>query len=139
MKLLDTNVVIYAIGKAHPYKGPCEKIMERAAKSPGEFTIDSEMLQEILHIFWLRQQREKGIEVVESLLQMFPDVIPVGATEIYRAMRIFGQHSHLSARDAIHAAVVSEHRLDGIVSADRAFDGVAGVTRYDPGEAARGW
>ena len=38
MKLLDTNVVIYAIGKAHPYKEPCEKIMEMAAKTQGEFT-----------------------------------------------------------------------------------------------------
>ena len=69
---------------------------------------------------------------------MFPDVIPVGAKEISTAMQIFGNHSQLSARDAIHAGVVLEHNLEGIVSTDRAFDGVSGLTRYDPQEVAEG-
>ena len=42
----------------------------------------------------------------------------------------------MASRDAIHAAVVFEHRLEGIISADRAFDGIAGLTRFDPKELA---
>ncbi|MBI2856480.1 MAG: type II toxin-antitoxin system VapC family toxin [Chloroflexi bacterium] len=138
MKLLDTNVMMYALGKPHPYKAPCQKIMEMSERALREFTIDVEILQEILHTFWLRQEREKGIQKVKDLLLIFPDTVPVGAREISTAMGIFGQYHRLSSRDAIHAAVVMIHGLEGIVSADRAFDQVPGLRRYDPGELASG-
>jgi predicted nucleic acid-binding protein len=44
----------------------------------------------------------------------------------------------LSPRDAIHAAVVIEHGLDGIVSADQDLDRIPGLGRYDPIEVAAG-
>ncbi len=46
-------------------------------------------------------------------------------------------HERLSPRDAIHAAVVLTNGLEGIVSADRAFDGVPGLVRFDPADLAR--
>jgi predicted nucleic acid-binding protein len=40
-------------------------------------------------------------------------------------------YSFLGARDAIHAAVVRTHDLEGIVTADKIFDRVKGVKRFD--------
>ena len=47
-------------------------------------------------------------------------------------MRLMAETRDLSARDAIHAAVVIEHGLEGIVSADHDFDRILGLVRFDP-------
>lgn len=62
------------------------------------------------------------------------EVIPIGGEEIYVASRLLIQHPQLDARDAIHAAVVQLHGLEGVVSADRGFDAIRGITRFDPME-----
>ena len=51
-------------------------------------------------------------------------------------MRLLAEMPGIEARDAIHAAVVFEHRLEGIVSADRDFDRIPGLRRFDPLEVA---
>ncbi len=136
MKLLDANIIMYAIGKPHPCKVPCTAIMAQAVRHRDEFNIDLELLQEILHTFGARNQREEGASQVADLLELFPHAMPVGAGEIKVAMSLFSRHPRLSARDAIHAAVVQVHGLEGIVSADRAFDSIPGFKRFDPLEMA---
>ena len=132
MKLLDTNIVIYAMGKTHPYKGPCLQVMARASQGTQEYIIDAELLQEILHIFYVRRQVERGIARVNDLLSIFPNVIPIGVQEVRVASRILAHNLRLSSRDAIHAGVVLAHGLEGLVSTDRSFDGITGLVRYDP-------
>ena len=51
-------------------------------------------------------------------------------------MRLLLATPGLSVRDAVHSAVVMEHGLDGIVSADRHFDRIPGLRRYDPADLA---
>jgi len=52
--------------------------------------------------------------------------------EIKQSLEL-GKYRSLGARDAIHAAVVIAHHLDGIVSADRVFKSVE-VQCWDPAE-----
>ena len=132
MKLLDANIVIYSIGRDHPYKAACLEIMEQVGRESSDYVIDAELLQEILHVFQARGQVAKGINKVNDLLEMFPDLILIGAAEIRAASRILAQYPCLSARDAIHVAVVQTHGLEGLVSTDRAFEDIAGLARYDP-------
>ena len=79
-----------------------------------------------------------GLTQLEDLLSTFPDIIPITAAEIRTAMRLMGETRSLSPRDAIHAAVVITHGLEGIVSADQDFDRIPGLRRFDPMEAAAG-
>ena len=138
MKLLDANVVIYALGRDHPYREPCRAIIKQLEERPHDYVVDTEMVQEILHVFSHKGDIKTGAEAVSRLLDLFPDVIPITGGEIGTATRLIGQPPQLSVRDAIHAAVVLEHGLEGIVSADRAFDDVPGLRRYDPTEVADG-
>ena len=57
-------------------------------------------------------------------LAVTPEVLR-RAEGLYRAIPI-------RPRDAIHGAVVLTYGLEGIVSADQAFDGVPGLVRFDP-------
>lgn len=132
MRLLDANVVIYAIGREHFYRRPCQLLMEQVHDQPDDFVIDVEALQEVLHFYSRRGELDRGIESVEGLLSRLPNIIPVSAAEISVAIQLMSEIHNLSARDAIHAAVVIEHGLEGIISADGDFDRIPGLRRFDP-------
>ena len=134
MKLLDANIIVYSLGQAHPYKESCVKVMVKVSQNTSDFAVDAELLQEILHIFQRRRDLETGIRASEYLVNLFSMVIPITVNEIKLASSLMPRYPRLSARDAIHAAVVQTHGLEGIVSTDRAFDGIVGLKRYDPAE-----
>ncbi|MBE3587423.1 MAG: type II toxin-antitoxin system VapC family toxin [Thermoanaerobacteraceae bacterium] len=132
MFLIDTNIFIYAAGKEHPLKRSCATIYHRILAEPEQYVIDTEVLQEILHVFSARRESARGIEMVRNLLILFPNPIPISRNELEKATAFLEQYAGLSARDALHAAVVSVHDLDGIISMDRDFDAVTGIRRIPP-------
>ena len=131
MRLIDTNIVIYAAGKAHPLQEEARKVLDRVSEGALHANIDAEVLQEILHVYSARKERRKGFDTVDDLLVLFPNPIPLGREEIETARDLMRAYSFLGARDAIHAAVVQTHDLEGIVTADKVFDRIKGLKRFD--------
>ena len=117
---------------------PCRAIISQLEERPHGYAVDAEMLQEILYVFSNRHDVETGVDVVTRLLDLFPDVIPITGAGIGVAARLRIGPPRLSVRDAIHAAVVLEHGLGGIVTADKDFDHIPGLRRFDPMEPAGG-
>ena len=132
MKLLDANVFVYAVGKPDPYREPCRKIIQVLLNSSHQYLTDAEVLQEILHVYGRRGRREQGVRLAETLIDAELHIIPIGAAEIAATAQLLRKYPQISTRDAIHAAVVQLHGLEGVVSADRHFDVIRGVTRFDP-------
>ncbi len=132
MRLIDANVFIYATGREHVYKEPCLRFLDAVRRGLQEATTDIEVLQEILHFYRNQRDVALGVDLVGSLLTMFPSPLEITVPVLVTAGETLRVHPHLQARDAIHAAVVLEQGLDGIISADRGFDGIPGVTRFDP-------
>lgn len=60
---------------------------------------------------------------------LFPDVLPVTGAVIDIAKHLLDGDPTISGRDAVHAAVVSAYKLDGICSFDRDFDRIAECKR----------
>ena len=131
MRLIDTKVVIYAAGKAHPLQGEARRVLDRIAEGALHANVDAELLQEILHVYDARKERARGFDTLDDLLVLFPNPIPIAREEIETARDLMRAYSFLGARDAIHAAVVQTHDLEGIVTADRVFDRIKGVKRFD--------
>ncbi len=136
MKLLDTNVFVYAQGKPHPYRQPCRSVLEQAELQPDAYGVDVEALQELLDVYSRRRQRELAVQTVSDVLDSFANPLPVTRREIEEAAEIVAAYSQLSPRDAIHAAVCRTYELEGIVSTDGAFDHVSGLVRFDPPKLA---
>ncbi|MBI2910048.1 MAG: type II toxin-antitoxin system VapC family toxin [Chloroflexi bacterium] len=132
MKLLDTNVIVYAIGRTDRYKKHCARLLQDVADGDRRYVVDTDLLQEILHLYSARGQRRLGLSTCASLLLMFPNPLPVTRDEIVVAHELMTKHDDLVPRDAIHAAVTRTNDLEGIVSADRVFDGLGGIRRFDP-------
>jgi uncharacterized protein len=130
--LVDTNVLMYAAGAPHPNKDASVALLQRVASGEVEGALDAEVLQEILHRYRAINRWADGRKVYDLARTIFPVVLPVTADVLDRARELLDDHPGLWARDALHAAVVVHHGLDGIYSYDRDLDGVPGVRRREP-------
>ncbi len=129
---IDANVPMYAVGADHPLKADCLIILEWAAKNPLAAVTDAEVLQEILHRYSAIGQRDRASDVVRLFSQVVPEALPVTKRNVLSAIQLWEKHPNLQPRDVIHAAVMEDHGIRCIVTADRHFDGLPGIKRIDP-------
>lgn len=127
---LDVGIPMYAGGAEHPLKEACVWVMQAIAQGRLRAAVDTETLQEILHRFGAIRRWELGTRMAESLLDLVPLVYPVVDRDVRRAIELFRSYGPrgLPARDVLHAAVMQNHGLTHILSADRHFGGIQGLT-----------
>jgi predicted nucleic acid-binding protein len=130
--LIDANILMYAAGKDHPAKEPSARLVRQVARGGVDVCLDAEVLQEIPHRYWGIKRPADGKRVYDSARRLIPEVLPITAPIVDRARTLLDLYPHLSARDALHSAVVLEHILGGICSFDGDFDQVDGVVRFLP-------
>jgi predicted nucleic acid-binding protein len=63
------------------------------------------------------------------LLKIVDEVLPVDQAAVERAKDIVMGSRRLSARDALHIAIMEEHAIERILSFDPGFDGYPGIER----------
>ncbi len=122
MILVDSNVLMYAAGAEHPNKTVAIRFLKQVAAGEVQAALDAEVLQEILHRYLALNRWADGRKVFLLARELFPDVFPVTAEVMDRARELVDADGSISARDAVHAAVVQLHSLDGICTFDRNFD-----------------
>ncbi len=129
MILVDSNVPMYLVGAAHPHKADAQRILEYLAIRNRRLVSDAEVLQEMLHRYVAIERRDAIQPAFEALLSTVDEVLPITAATLHRARDIVLGFATLSARDAIHVAVMQEHEIREILSFDRGFDDVPGIRR----------
>ena len=132
MKLIDTNIIMYAVGRDHAFKKPCRDILQKITYGEIEANIDVETLQELLYVYSSRGEKKKGLDVVEDILILFPHPLAIRKTEIEKAKDLMRKHAALTPRDAVHCAVAITCNLEGIISTDKDLDMVKEIHRYKP-------
>ncbi len=129
---LDTCLLIYAVGRDHPYREPCVRMLEAVAEGALEAVTDVEVIQEIVHRFQGLRRQADGIKWARDFVETVGEVLPVTLQEALRSLALLQAHPALSPRDAIHVAVMEAAGLTHIITADRHFEGLPGLTRVDP-------
>ncbi len=129
MILVDSNVPMYLVGAEHPHKVDARRLLERAIAEKRRLVTDAEVLQEILHRYVAINRRDAIQPCFEVLLEVVDEVLTVDLEIVERARDIVIGHPDLTARDAVHLAVMREHGIEQILSFDRHFDGLPGITR----------
>ena len=132
MLLIDSNIFMYAAGADHPHKGPSVAFLRRLARGELDAAVDAEVLQELLHRYRAIGRWAEGRQVHDRARRIVGVVIPVTAETVDSARGLLDRYERLTARDALHAAVIDLHGLEGIASYDRDFDVVEGLTRSEP-------
>jgi predicted nucleic acid-binding protein len=136
VKLIDANIIIYALGVEHRYRDASKIVLVRARRGEVVANLNTEVLQEVMHYYHKTGQTRFALELFDELRLTFPDPLPILATTAVVARDLLERHPSIQARDAFHAAVVFENRLEGIISADRGLDVIGGLVRFDPKELA---
>ena len=132
---LDTAVILYAAGAAHPMRQACRELIDGVVNGRLDATVSVEVVQEILHRFSLSDRWATGTAMAEAALDLFALVLPITDQIMRRMPALFSEYEGLSARDLVHVATCLEVGIDVIVSPDRGFDQVEGLQRLDPADA----
>jgi hypothetical protein len=127
--LVDSNIPMYLVGAAHAHKIDAQRLVERALSEGERLVTDSEVLQEILHRYVAIGRRDAIQPAFDALLGIVDEVLPIRRVEALRARDIVLGHDRISARDAVHLAVMEENGIARVLSFDRGLDAYPGIVR----------
>jgi len=116
---VDTNVVMYAVGRAHPLKSEARAFFEAALRDRTPLATSAEVLQELLHAYLPVARLETldaALELVESLVATVWAVEPA---DVLLARSLVGRHPELGARDLLHLACCRRRGVEEMKTYDR--------------------
>jgi hypothetical protein len=125
---IDSNVPMYLVGAAHPNKVDARRLLEAAIAAGERLVSSAEVLQEILHRYVAIRRRDAIQPAFDALLGVTDEIFPVEREDVERAKKAL-DGMPLSARDALHVAMMERREVRRIMSFDAAFDGVPGIER----------
>jgi uncharacterized protein len=129
MILVDSNIPMYLIGSPSPQKTDTQRWLEKLVSERQRLVTDAEVFQEILQRYTLVNRRHDIQPAFDALLNVVDEVFAIDGSVIARAKQIVLAYQRLSARDAVHLAVMEQHGIDRILTFDVDFDGFPGITR----------
>ncbi|MDD9983518.1 MAG: type II toxin-antitoxin system VapC family toxin [Gammaproteobacteria bacterium] len=122
MIFIDSNVPMYLIGASHPNKARAVELVNRLVRAGERLVTDIEVYREILHRY-TAIRRTDAIDVAFRSLDVIADeILTFGMREIRAAQSIIDAVDGVSARDALHVAIMRSSRIERILSFDRGFD-----------------
>lgn len=133
MILLDTTVLVYAVGGEHPLREPCRRIVQEIGTGRIAASTTVEVIQEFAHVRARRRGRADARALSLEFVDLLSPLIQAGESDLVRGLGLFEQYDSLGAFDAVLAAVVlGRDHLTGLMSADRGFAGITGLAHHDP-------
>jgi uncharacterized protein len=129
MIFVDSNIPMYLVGAPHPHKADARRLLEKIISERERVVTDAEVLQEIMHRYVAINRRDAIQPAFNALLGVVDETFSIDQVAAERAKEILLGHAQISARDAIHLAIMETHGVSRIFSFDRGFDGYPGITR----------
>ena len=120
---------MYLVGASHPHKEDARRALERLIGESERLVTDVEVIQEILHRYGAIGRRDAIGPCVDALLGLADEIFPVDLDDVLQSWRQMREAPHVSARDAIHVAVMRRHGIATILSFDKGYDAISGVDR----------
>ena len=129
MILIDANVPMYLVGAEHPHKLDAQRLLERALSAAERLVTDAEVLQELSHRYVAIDRRDMVQPAFDAILGVVDEVLAVELSDAESAKDLVLRYRSLSARDAIHLAIMRRHEIGRIMTFDRGFDAHPGIER----------
>ena len=120
---------MYLVGSDHRNKRRSIEILDGLIREQEAMVTSVEIYQEILHRYTAINRRDAIGPAFESLRGLTDDVLTFGMAEINRARSLLETLQDLSARDALHVAVMQSAGINRILSFDSGFDSCPGMER----------
>jgi uncharacterized protein len=126
---IDSNIPMYLVGAPHPHKDVARRLLERFVAERTPLVTDVEVFQEILHRYVAIDRRDAIKPSFAALLELVDEVYSVQLSDAERARDLVLGKQKLSARDALHVAVMERNGINRILSFDVGFDSISSLTR----------
>lgn len=129
MTFVDSNIPMYLVGGAHPHKADAQRLLERLISDGQRLVTDAEVLQEILHRYTAVNRHDSIQPAFDAVLAVVDEVLTIDKATVHKAKEITLGRRRISARDAIHLAIMDQHGIEQILSFDSGLDEFPGITR----------
>jgi predicted nucleic acid-binding protein len=120
---------MYVAGGSHANREPSRRLLDRVRLGKVEACSSTEVLQEILYRYSSIGRLDMASEVYELFVEVCPVILSVTLADTDRARDLVCGGTGVSARDAVHAAVMLNHSIEWIATFDTGFDRVSGIRR----------
>ena len=131
MIFVDSNVPMYLVGEPHPNKDRAMETVSRLFQARELLVTDVEVYQEILHRYSATRRFDALDDAFTTLDRIVSAVIPIYKAHIESAREILNSIRNISARDALHLAVMEQVGIQQILSYDRGLDSFPGIERLE--------
>ncbi len=118
MIFVDTNVFMYAVGRAHPLKTEARDFFRKAFGSRLRLCTSAEVLQELLHAY-LPVARLQTLDAALALVATVPTQWPLEAEDVLLARALADDHPGIDARDLTHIASCRRRGTTELMTFDR--------------------
>lgn len=132
MIVLDTTVLVYAVGDEHRFRVPCRQLLSAVGAGAVVASTTPEVIQEFAHVRARRRSRTDAIELAEAYSDLLAPLLVVDEQGLRAGLRLFGGHPQLGSFDSVLLATASAGGAAAVVSADAAFGDVTGVRHVVP-------
>jgi predicted nucleic acid-binding protein len=129
MIFIDSNVPMYLVGAEHPHKIDAQRLIERCIADDERLVTDAEVLQEILHRYVAIGRKDAISPAFQAILGIVDEVFAVELIDVERVKNIVLGAARLSARVALHLAIMERNQIETILSFDSGFDDYPGIKR----------
>ena len=126
---IDSNIPMYVAGGEHENREPARRFLERVENREVDSCTSTEVLQEILCRYSALSRRDLGGKVYDLFVEACPEVLDVTLADLDRAKDLLTRSPGISARNALHTALMLNHEIEWIATFNREFDRIPGVKR----------
>jgi predicted nucleic acid-binding protein len=130
--VLDTTVLVYAVGAEHPLREPCRRIVKAVTEGRVAATTTVEVVQEFVHVANRRADRRRVVTAGRRYAALLAPLLVATSDDLEQALSLYERHRELGALDALLAATAMRSDAAALVSADRQFGTVGGLPWVDP-------
>lgn len=135
MIVVDTTVLVYAVGVDHPLRTPCRRLVEAVEAGEIVATTTVEVIQEFAHLRARRRSSTDAAELAESYADLLAPLLVVEEPELREGLRLFERRPDLGSFDAVLAATARGAGAWALISADAAFGDVPQLSHVFPDKA----
>ena len=129
MIYVDVNVPMYLVGSDAAWRTEALDVALRVAERNESVVTSSETFQEILHRYRAIRREDALQQAWDQTLALVDEVLPVDYDDVEHAKGIQLARRGVTARDALHLAVMERRGITTIASFDGVFDAVPGLER----------
>ncbi len=126
---VDSNVPMYIVGTPHPNQDRAAALVDELIDGGETLVTSVEVYQEILHRYTSLRRPESIDDAFDVIDNLVDEVLSYEMTEIRAARSLLVAIPGISARDALHVAVMRTVDCSRVLSFDSGFDNCPDIER----------